>query len=272
MSDVPVYTPLKPYNTTSFTPDQYIPSDAIVRIHNSFRFGKSNDIGAAVVEGNREIHENYILGITAGAMLIFAIALFMFTVLMIIKCAGPKRVGFLAGRLNHPYYDGNTPDLIDQDVNEYDAKKDKKFKTKVGIVRLMFVISGLAVVICVVLFYSKGMAAFRTSIDETSQGLQLIDETANSATEILNSAMVNTDKLVSEFNTIMTATDGQICKGDTDIATGIRDKFGEVDEVIAQFKEPFEKNAGTAIDGLAKVTSTTQEVADNVDKVRRDKD
>ena len=116
------------------------------------------------------------------------------------------------------------------------------------------------------------MAAFRTSIDETSQGLQLIDETANSATEILNSAMVNTDKLVSEFNTIMTATDGQICKGDTDIATGIRDKFGEVDEVIAQFKEPFEKNAGTAIDGLAKVTSTTQEVADNVDKVRRDKD
>jgi hypothetical protein len=204
-------------------------------------------------------------------MLIFAIALFMFTVLMIIKCAGPKRVGFLAGRLNHPYYDGNTPDLIDQDVNEYDAKKDKKFKTKVGIVRLMFVISGLAVVICVVLFYIKGMAAFRTSIDETSQGLQLIDETANSATDILNSAMVNTDKLVSEFNTIMTATDGQICKGDTDIATGIRDKFGEVDEVIAQFKEPFEKNAGTAIDGLAKVTSTTQEVEDNVDKVRRDK-
>lgn len=224
------------------------------------------------MEGNREIQENYILGITAGAMLIFAIALFMFTVLMIIKCAGPKRVGFLAGRLNHPYYDGNTPDLIDQDVNEYDAKKDKKFKTKVGIVRLMFVISGSAVVICVVLFYIKGMAAFRTSIDETSQGLQLIDETANSATDILNSAMVNTDKLVSEFNTIMTATDGQICKGDTDIATGIRDKFGEVDEVIAQFKDSFEKNAGTAIDGLAKVTSTTQEVADNVDKVRRDND
>jgi methyl-accepting chemotaxis protein len=191
-------------------------------------------------------------------------------VLLIIKCAGPKRVGFLAGRLNHPYYDSTTPDLIDQDVNNYDAKKEKKFKTKVSIVRLMFVISGLAVVICVVLFYSKGMAAFRTSLDETSQGLKLIDETANSATDILNSALVNTDKLVSEFNTIMTATDGQICKGDTDIATGIRDKFGEVDEVIEQFKDPFDKNAATAIAGLSKVTSTTQEVADNVDKVRRD--
>jgi hypothetical protein len=202
-------------------------------------------------------------------MLIFAIALFMCIVLLIIKCAGPKRVGFLAGRLNHPY--SMTPDVIDQDVvNEYDTKKDKKFKTKVRIVRLMFVISGLAVVICVVLFYSKGMAAFRASLDETSQGLQLIDETTNSATDILTSALVNTDKLVSEFNTIMTATDGQICKGDTDIATEIRDKFGEVDEVIEQFKDPFDKNAATAIEGLAKVTSTTQVVADNVDKVRRD--
>jgi ABC-type Fe3+-siderophore transport system permease subunit len=217
------------------------------------------------VEGNKEIQENYILGITAGAMLIFAIALFMFIVLMCIKCAGPKRVGFLAGRLNHPDYDPTN-----KDVNGFDAKKDKEFTRKVGVVRLMFVISGLAVVVCVVLFYTHGMAAFRLSLDDINQGLQLIDETATDATGVLNSAKVNTDNLVSEFNGMKTGTDGQICKGDSDMASGIRDEIGKVDGVINEFKVPFDKNVDTVIEGLNMITNTTQDVASYVDKVRRD--
>ena len=192
----------------------------------------------------------------------------MFIVLMCIKCAGPKRVGFLAGRLHHPYCDPTTPDLIDEDVNEV----DKKFTRKVGAVRLMFVVSGLSVVVCVVLFYAYGVAAFRLSLVDTSQGLQLIDETTNSATDVLNSAKVHTDNLVAEFNDMKTGTDGQICKGDSDMATGIRDKLGEVDGLLNQFKVPFDKNVDTVLEGLTKITNTTQDVATNVDKVRRDKD
>jgi hypothetical protein len=127
-----------------------------------------------------------------------------------LKVAGPKRVGFLAGKLEHPGYGATAPrdvgtlNVIEEvppdasldggtesrsllesdlaspliitniiDADSEAARADKKFKKKVIAVRVTFVLSGLAVCVCGSLFYGYGMMAFRRSLDNTSLGLQV---------------------------------------------------------------------------------------------------
>jgi hypothetical protein len=145
-------------------------------------------------------------------MLVFAIAAVWFTVIIGFKIAGPKKVGFLAGKLEHPEYDatalardvgaltlieddppeeassdGGTENqsLLESDLaspliitNTIDAdsdgaRADEKFKKKVIAVRMTFVLSGLAMIVCGSLFYGYGMMSFRRSLDNTSRGLQV---------------------------------------------------------------------------------------------------
>jgi hypothetical protein len=146
-------------------------------------------------------------------MLVFAIAAVWFMIIIGFKVAGPKKVGFLAGKLEHPEYDATAPardvgalTLIEDDppeeassdigtdenlrllesdlaspliiTNTIDAdsdgaRADEKFKKKVIAVRVTFVLSGLAMIVCGSLFYGYGMMSFRRSLDHTSRGLQV---------------------------------------------------------------------------------------------------
>ena len=145
-------------------------------------------------------------------MLVFAIAAVWFMIIIGFKIAGPKKVGFLAGKLEHPEYDatasaryvgaltlteddpldassdGGTEEnrsLLESDLaspliitNTIDAdsdgaRTDEKFKKKVIAVRMIFVLSGLAMIVCGSLFYGYGMMSFRRSLDNTSRGLQV---------------------------------------------------------------------------------------------------
>ncbi len=143
----------------------------------------------------------------------FAIGLVWFMIIVGLKIAGPKKVGFLAGKLEHPEYDiaartrdvGELDTVIEEDQLEasqpdvssesrsllesdcdspliitntidadYEAATvDDKFKKKVTAVRMTFVLSGLAMIVCGSLFYCKGMSAVRRSLVDISQGLQV---------------------------------------------------------------------------------------------------
>ena len=144
-------------------------------------------------------------------MLVFAIAAVWFMIIIGFKVAGPEKVGFLAGKLEHPEYDATAPardvgalTLIEDDQLEASsdggtenrsllesdlaspliitntinadsdsARADEKFKKKVIAVRVTFVVSGLAMIVCGSLFYGYGMMSFRRSLDNTSQGLKV---------------------------------------------------------------------------------------------------
>ncbi len=146
-------------------------------------------------------------------MLVFTIGLVWFIIIVGLKFAGPKKVGFLAGKLEHPQYDAGARErdtgalttvieeyplddsqrdestesrsLLESDCDspliitntidaDYEAAKaDEKFKKKVIAVRVTFVLSGLAVIVCGSLFYGKGMSAVRRSLVNISQGLQV---------------------------------------------------------------------------------------------------
>ena len=84
--------PLETYNATPFTPKPYDPSRNIVEQHHFPRFGHTNDFDALVKGAmGQESHStmnDYIVGVCAGAMLIFAVALVWFMVIVALKIAG----------------------------------------------------------------------------------------------------------------------------------------------------------------------------------------
>ncbi len=194
--------PLDEYNATSYVPEPYSPSRDTELLHRLTRFGHTNNI-EAFISGTST--NDYIVGCCAAAMLIFAIALVWFMIIIGFKVAGPKKVGFLAGKLHHPDYDlasSSTRDvgkltaieeetsfssdtenesLIATDISSPFIKTgkttiaqiDEKFKRKVIAVRGAFFASGLCVIVCGALFYAKGMTMFRKSLESTSYGLEV---------------------------------------------------------------------------------------------------
>jgi len=206
---VKISSALDGYNATSYVPEPYTPSRETELLHKFTRFGHTNNIDVLITGTSTE---SYIVGCCAAAMLIFAIALIWFMVIIGFKVAGPKKVGFLAGKLHHPDYDlsssaASSPrdvgklsvieeepsfasdteseSLIGSDISspfisrqdtENDSKialTEKKFKRKVIAVRSTFFISGLCVIVCGALFYLKGMAMLRKSLENTSYGVEV---------------------------------------------------------------------------------------------------
>jgi hypothetical protein len=204
---IKISDPLDEYNATSYVPEPYSPSRDTELLHRFTRFGHTNNIEAFITGTSTN---NYIVGCCAAAMLIFAIALVWFMIIIGFKVAGPKKVGFLAGKLHHPDYDlasSSTRDvgkltvieeetsfssdtenesLIASDIsspfinarkstenNSTFAQTDKKFKRKVIAIRGTFFVSGLCVIVCGALFYAKGMTMFRKSLESTSYGLEV---------------------------------------------------------------------------------------------------
>ena len=191
-------------NETSFQPATYIPTDGVNLQHNSFRFGKTNNFEALIsgLQGSNQMATDYIVGVTASSMLIFGIALLWFLVIMGFKCAGQKRVGFLAGRLESPSWQPSLPPieecLTEDDevlstqtpighehgpedfsvLGGLDQEQVQKFKRKTISVRVVFVISGLCVMVAGALFYAKGVTAFQNSLGDAQHSLLLVESTA----------------------------------------------------------------------------------------------
>lgn len=199
--------PLNEYNATSFVPEPYSPSRDTELLHRFTRFGHTNDFEAFITGTSTE---NYIVGCCAAAMLIFAIALVWFMFIIGFKVAGPKKVGFLAGKLHHPDYnlassssprdvgkltvieeetsfssDTENESLIASDISSpfisgkstknssSIAETENKFQRKVIVVRVTFFVSGLCVIVCGALFYAKGMTMFKKSLENTNYGLEV---------------------------------------------------------------------------------------------------
>ena len=53
------------------------------------------------------------------------------------------------------------------------AHADKKFKRKVFAVRALFIMSGIIVIVSGCLFYGKGVASFKTSLNEVRSGIDV---------------------------------------------------------------------------------------------------
>jgi hypothetical protein len=155
-------TPWTNYNASDDyidTIQDYEPNNQIETQHDLSRFGRTNDIAALYNEENKAMQREYIEGIVIGALLVLAAAIVWFIIILILNCLGEKRVGFFAGSFTHPssvvkrHEDGQGVEVVTNKEKVQDTTPAvdpvvvTRFNRRVGIVRVLFVCCGLAVIV-----------------------------------------------------------------------------------------------------------------------------
>jgi hypothetical protein len=178
--------PLMNYTSENYTAPEYEVMRSILRSHYQPRFGHNNDFGD-LLSDNTEQQKDYILGVLIGSIIIFAVALILFAVIIGLKIAGQDRVGFLAGRFvkytprDRLTTEDSIDDLVDEEeridgprVIDQTVEKRNALSNRACIaVRLMFVLSGIIIIVFTGIFYGKGVDSFRRSFAEVRKGIEV---------------------------------------------------------------------------------------------------
>lgn len=298
-NDVHVFDPLEKYTPIPFTPKPYQPPKNVVEQHNFPRFGHTNNIAslASGLSGSSDTATSYIVGICGGAMLILAIALVWGMVIIGLQIAGQKKVGFMAGRLEHPDFagasssnkgGGTLPPIEEEpeddeslleseasssafiisndiEVTQEQAKKENKFKRKVLIARVAFVLSGLGVIIASILFYAKGVASFHKSLTSAHGGLDLVQQIAYKTINMTDNAIYEKNALLGTLKTTKEDTGGRLCDGGAgpyaqEIQNGLAEFASEVEELSSMIDD----NIGAFGNDLRELVTITEDVNDKL--------
>lgn len=161
--------------------------------------------------------------------------------------------------------DAHSPLLISNniDIDLEQVKKEKKFNRKVLAVRAVFVLSGISVMVCGILFYAKGVSAFGRSLDAVSSSLNLVQQTANAAINITETLLTDKDQLLNGLNTTKINVGNELlCNGDGAIAENIKSHVKEIEAEVESVNSIIEENVGSLVKDLRQVIT----IADEVDK------
>lgn len=274
-------------NETAFNPVPYIPTDNVNSQHNFFRFGHTNNFESLIagLSGNNEMATDYLLGVTASSMLIFGIALVWFLVIMCFKCAGPTKVGFLAGRLESPTR-SSLPSIEecltedDDDVVSTETpvglqhssaspgpeifsgadldqeKKEKKFKRTALAVRVVFVLSGLCVMVSGALFYAKGVTAFQGSLSGVQDSLSMVESTALETANLTRSLLDTKQETLAGLEDTLSETGGGFCQGSSPLAAEISQGGQELSKEIKDINSMVDESLKNLSQDLMLVAKT----------------
>lgn len=110
-----------------------------------------------------------------------------------LKIAGKNKVGFLAGRLIRPTpesgIDAGVEVVIENETaaanTAHDDHVQKSFNRRVIFVRAVFILCGFLTIIASILFYTKGVAAFKESINAMNRGIDVSTLSVSSSIERL---------------------------------------------------------------------------------------
>lgn len=130
--------------------------------------------------------------VATASVIILLISLVWAIIILILKCIGPTKVGFLSGRFVEPapFYDliegareidmdagvslhknerdATTPLVLSNTIEAGMSMKGigKKFSKKVTVVRAIFLISGFVVIVVGALYYGIAVKSFNSSFDK----------------------------------------------------------------------------------------------------------
>lgn len=167
--------PLLQYNESSFIPEPYVPPRIIQDAHQQPRFGRPNNLDG-VINGVQQQTREYVTGLIIGSLIIAIVAIVWLFAIVCLKIAGPKRVGFFSGRFVRPSSnpeedkrgEADIVDVVMDEGNEtlpsiskggttVSPQTSMNFGRRVSVVRVLFVLSGIAVLISgMFVFYSDG--------------------------------------------------------------------------------------------------------------------
>jgi len=277
--------------TSSFTPEHYIPTETVYQKHHWFRFGHTNDLEALI--SNDELAKDYIIGVTSMSMFILGLALLWFIVIISFKCAGQKRVGFLAGRLESPAWQPSLPPIEeclteddDENISTHmpighhassgpenfsvagtdldQEKQEKKFNRKALMVRVVFVISGICVMISGALFYSEGVTSFVNSLNAVQYSLLIVENTALESRNLTLSALEAKHNLVSGLDETISETGANFCQGSDQVATEIRESGQQLVSNINEMSSAVDESLKSFSTDLMTMANMASEMNENL--------
>ena len=166
--------PLLQYNESSFIPEPYVPPRIIQDAHQQPRFGRPNNLDG-VFNGVQQQTREYVTGVIIGSLIIAIVAIVWLFAIVCLKIAGPQRVGFFSGRFVRPTANPEQKTSCEADIvvegekswndavvmdegNEtlptitmggetQSPQTSMNFGRRVLVVRVLFVLSGIAVLI-----------------------------------------------------------------------------------------------------------------------------
>jgi len=274
----------------SYTPSNYLPADyvaprGIQSQHNSPRYGFPNDI-SSLIDGSDDVTD-YILGVVIGAIIILLVAVVWGFIIAGLRIAGPKRVGFLAGKFVEPgseWNDGKegievvydpTGDPSSENhrvstaVPVVDEATARSFNRRVWLVRGMFVLSGIAVIISGILFYAKGVAAFQSSLNSVRDGIDLTQSAAYKAIDVTDSVIMGSKDVYEKLEVNQSVDSlGSICGLDGEVSVQIESVYRELKTNVDQFKNELEGSLDAFGDDLRSLITFTQDIEDQLDSVK----
>ena len=131
--------------------------------------------------------------------------------------------------------------------------------------RAVFVLSGLCVIVFSILFYVKGIAQFKESLNSVHGGLELIQQTSYKAINITETVIDDKDRLVQGFSETEEDLGGTFCHGNDQIATTINDYVDEFSSQIQELSKMVNDNLSSFSNDLREVISITEDVDDGLD-------
>ncbi len=288
--------PLLQYNESVYTPPTYIPTQIVSDV------GRPNVLDG-VIDGNEKATRDYVIGVLIGSLLIAIVAIVWFIAIISLKCAGSKSVGFLCGHFVRPYTTGTEKeedhgveivlegkDNDDQHVsNTHEPEQErtsgnesaaaaathadpimkKNFEIRVRLVRVIFLLSGISVIISgkihssflgnfylriiafsfrssIIpggLFYGKGAITFRDALYEVQYGIDVIQDIGEKAMKLAENVTATANDVADQVQPDV--GEEPICGLDSELSTRIRSLYTELTANIDSLKSTLVENIGS---------------------------
>jgi len=280
--------PLLDYTPSTYIPEPYTAPNSISATHNQPRYGHTNDF-ETLIDGGEDATRDYITGIIIGALIILSVAVVWFLAIVILKCMGEKKVGFLAGRLiRHTATTGssskgegvevvmpspsNPEDGIDEGVpvnHAIDTETEQKFTRSVHLIRAIFILSAIVVIISGGVFYGKGVVSFKNSIDEVRLGIDLVQTAARKTIDLTENVIQAEGDIEEEL--VPTAqveqeNNGEICGLNSEVSAQVRTVYVELTKNVDLLKEMVEGSLASFSHDLKNLITLTEKVDSGLDQ------
>ena len=226
--------PLLEYEPDDYIPPVYSATRQVKGMHEWPRFGRTTQF-VSVFE-DQDQRSQYITGVAVGSIITLGVFIVWSLVLIGLKCAG-KRVGCASGtprKPKEPKIAGSiAEETYQHNMNKW-ARAMKGYERRLLVNRILFLFSGIGVIVSSILFFTNGVGSLASSLNEV-QGS--ITETQDILTELHNvtgsfidlsyTAEAERDEFVGLTNDVC----GQIVDAAFDTAIG-QDVQQKIDEVV----------------------------------------
>jgi hypothetical protein len=177
------------------------------------RFGHHSDLNL-LIEGDSDDGNDYIKGLLASSIAMFCFFFSWITLLLVLKCCGPKRVGFWSGSIAPlPAEPQEPPEIgheleasIDAQGTETEIKGFQQYKDdhtewrnkknasrrRLNICRVIVLFCGTTIIVSAALLVSKGITSLVDTLDGGRDSIKLVGNLVRQAIVLVDSFLEST--------------------------------------------------------------------------------